>query len=197
MRRSDSLAPPITQATGAGGRTLDSFKCWLSGGVQDIGEPVVEELLLRDADSSAMDWKLQARLQVGEKLPPLRAPANRGPVAPRGSRALGTRAAKKAEPRPTYTEFTKRQEAQLTAQLLLLRFLGEGGDFGSIPPSKLLGDAMNTAIEARASQNNTARKRRRRPRRAAGGGLFLLPMQRLFVPGRPRPFSLSDIINMA
>ena len=71
MRRSDSLAPPITQATGAGGRTLDSFKCWLSGGVQDIGEPVVEELLLRDADSSAMDWKLQARLQVGEKLPPM------------------------------------------------------------------------------------------------------------------------------
>ena len=28
-------------------------------------------LLLRDADCSAVDWKLQARLQVGEKLPPL------------------------------------------------------------------------------------------------------------------------------
>ena len=28
-------------------------------------------LLLRDADGSAIDWKLQARLQVGEKLPPL------------------------------------------------------------------------------------------------------------------------------
>ena len=24
----------------------DAFKCWLSGGVQDLGEPVVEELLL-------------------------------------------------------------------------------------------------------------------------------------------------------
>ena len=24
----------------------DHFKCWLSGGVQDLGEPVVEELLL-------------------------------------------------------------------------------------------------------------------------------------------------------
>ncbi|ABB35455.1 site-specific integrase [Synechococcus sp. CC9605] len=28
-------------------------------------------LLLRDADGSAIDWKLQARLQVGEQLPPL------------------------------------------------------------------------------------------------------------------------------
>ena len=24
----------------------DAFKCWLSGGTQDLGEPVVEELLL-------------------------------------------------------------------------------------------------------------------------------------------------------
>ena len=28
-------------------------------------------LLLRDADGSPIDWKLQARLQVGEKFPPL------------------------------------------------------------------------------------------------------------------------------
>ena len=28
-------------------------------------------LLLRDADGTATDWKLQARLQVGEQLPPL------------------------------------------------------------------------------------------------------------------------------
>ena len=34
------------KATGAGDRALDSFKCWLPGGVQDLGEPVVEELLL-------------------------------------------------------------------------------------------------------------------------------------------------------
>ena len=24
----------------------DGFKCWLSGGIQDVGKPVVEELLL-------------------------------------------------------------------------------------------------------------------------------------------------------
>ena len=28
-------------------------------------------LLLRDADGTAIDWNLQARLEVGEKLPPL------------------------------------------------------------------------------------------------------------------------------
>ena len=89
-------------------------------------------------------------------------------MAPRGPRAADVRrATKKSEPRPTYTEFTKRQQAQLTAQLLLLRFLGEDGDFGSIPPSKLLGDAMNTAIEARASQNNTQRKYEQNRRIAA------------------------------
>ena len=71
MRRSDPFAPPVTQAAGAGDRSLDSFKCLLSGGVQDLGEPVVDELLLRDADGSAIHWKLLARLQVGEKLPPL------------------------------------------------------------------------------------------------------------------------------
>ena len=36
----------MTQATGAGDRALESFKCWLPGWVQDLGEPVVEELLL-------------------------------------------------------------------------------------------------------------------------------------------------------
>ena len=36
----------MTQATGAGDRALDSFKSWLSCGVQDLGEPVVKELLL-------------------------------------------------------------------------------------------------------------------------------------------------------
>ena len=36
----------MTQAAGAGDRALDSFECWLSGGVQDVGEPVVVELLL-------------------------------------------------------------------------------------------------------------------------------------------------------
>ena len=60
----------MAQATGAGDSTLDSFKCWLSGGVQDIGEPAVEELLLRDGDGTAIDWKLQARFRVGEQLTP-------------------------------------------------------------------------------------------------------------------------------
>ena len=36
----------MTQAIGAGDRALDSFKCWISGVVEDLGEPVVEELLL-------------------------------------------------------------------------------------------------------------------------------------------------------
>ena len=35
----------MTQATRAGDRALDSFKCWLPGGTQDLGEPVVELLL--------------------------------------------------------------------------------------------------------------------------------------------------------
>ncbi len=33
-------------------------------------------LLMRDADGYAINWKLQARLQVGEKLPPLNSEAN-------------------------------------------------------------------------------------------------------------------------
>ena len=28
----------------------DAFKCWLSGGVQDLGEPLVEELMLNWID---------------------------------------------------------------------------------------------------------------------------------------------------
>ena len=71
MRRSDLSAPPVTQATEAGDKVLDSFRCWLSDGVQDLGEPVVVELLLRDADGTAIAWKLQACFQVGEQLPPL------------------------------------------------------------------------------------------------------------------------------
>ena len=61
----------MTQATEAGDRVLDSFRCLLSGGVQGLGEPVVVELLLRDADGTAIDWKLQARFQVCDQLPPL------------------------------------------------------------------------------------------------------------------------------
>ena len=60
----------MTQATGVGDRALDSFRCWVSGGVQDLGEPVVGELLLRDGDGTAIDWKLQARFRVGEQLKP-------------------------------------------------------------------------------------------------------------------------------
>ena len=60
----------MTQATGVGDRALDSFRCWVSGGVQDLGEPVVGELLLRDGDGTAIDRKLQARFRVGEQLKP-------------------------------------------------------------------------------------------------------------------------------
>ena len=52
----------MTQATGAGDMTLDSFKCWLSVGVQALGERVVVELLLRDGDVTAIDWKLLGTL---------------------------------------------------------------------------------------------------------------------------------------
>ena len=52
----------MTQATGAGDRAHDSFKCWLSGGVQDLGEPVVVELLL--------DW-LDLFLTVEEREDPV------------------------------------------------------------------------------------------------------------------------------
>ena len=60
----------MTRATRAGDRALDFFKCWLSGGVQGLGEPVVDELLLRDGGGTAIDWKLQARFRVGEQLKP-------------------------------------------------------------------------------------------------------------------------------
>ncbi|WP_226411385.1 hypothetical protein [Synechococcus sp. MU1642] len=40
----------MTQATGAGDRALDPFKCWLSDGVHDLGEPVVVELRLEWLD---------------------------------------------------------------------------------------------------------------------------------------------------
>ena len=52
----------MTQATGAGDRALDSFKCWLPGGVQDLGEPVVVGLLL--------DW-LDLFLTVEEREDPV------------------------------------------------------------------------------------------------------------------------------
>ena len=39
----------------------DAFKCWLSGGIQELGEPVVEELLL-DWLSSFLTTEEQDRL---------------------------------------------------------------------------------------------------------------------------------------
>ena len=33
---------------------------------------LLHPLFIRDVDSTAVDWKLQARLQIGEELPPLR-----------------------------------------------------------------------------------------------------------------------------
>jgi len=43
-------------------------------------------LLVRDADGYAIDWKLQARLQVGEKLPPLNSEGNGSEVLSRDLR---------------------------------------------------------------------------------------------------------------
>ena len=36
----------------------------------------LDPLLVRDADGSAINWNLQSRLQVGEKLPPLNSAGN-------------------------------------------------------------------------------------------------------------------------
>ena len=58
---------------GASGPELWTIYQKLMGGTKGAKtEPrLLHPLLLRDADGSAIDWKLQARLQVGEKLPPL------------------------------------------------------------------------------------------------------------------------------
>ena len=46
----------------------DAFKCWPSGGVQDLGEPVVEELLLHWLDLflnvEEQDWLTAWHLEV-------------------------------------------------------------------------------------------------------------------------------------
>ena len=58
---------------GAGGAELWTIYQKSMGGTKGAKtEPRrLHPLLLRDADGSAIDWRLQARLQVGEKLPPL------------------------------------------------------------------------------------------------------------------------------
>ena len=60
-------------ADGAGGAELWTIYQKSMGGTKGAKtEPrQLHPLLLRDADGTAIDWKLQARLQVGEKLPPL------------------------------------------------------------------------------------------------------------------------------
>ena len=63
-------------------------------------------LLVRDADGSAIDWKLQARLQVGEKLPPLNSEGN-------GSKAL-SRYLRRRAVWLSMSEDAKRHGEQLT-----------------------------------------------------------------------------------
>ena len=54
----------------------DLFKRWLSGGVQDLGEPVVEELLLdwlysfmtAEEQNRVLDWHLGGELQAKRKM---------------------------------------------------------------------------------------------------------------------------------
>lgn len=66
----------------------------------------LHQLLVRDADGSAIDWKLQARLQVGEKLPPLNSEGN-------GSEAL-SRYLRRRAVWLSMREDAKRQGEQLT-----------------------------------------------------------------------------------
>ena len=59
--------------SGASGSELWTIYCKSMGGTKGAKtEPRrLHPLLLRDADGTAIDWNLQARLEVGEKLPPL------------------------------------------------------------------------------------------------------------------------------
>ena len=63
-------------------------------------------LLVRDADGSAINWKLQSRLQVGEKLPPLNSECN-------GSEAL-SRYLRRRTVWLSMREDAKQQGVQLT-----------------------------------------------------------------------------------
>ena len=65
-------------ADGAGGAELWTIYQKSMGGTKGAKtEPRrLHPLLVRDADGSPINWKLQSRLQVGEKLPPLNSEGN-------------------------------------------------------------------------------------------------------------------------
>ncbi len=44
---------------------------WVASKVRRQNPPIAS-VVIRDVDGTAIDWKLQARLQIGEELPPLR-----------------------------------------------------------------------------------------------------------------------------
>ena len=109
-------------------------------------------LLVRDADGSAINWNLQSRLQVGEKLPPLNSEGN-------GSEAL-SRYLRRREVWLSMREDAKRQGEQLTPYSFRHRY-AKGMHAANIPIANI-SEAMGHTIEvhlksyARFKPNATA-----------------------------------------
>ncbi|MCB4427428.1 tyrosine-type recombinase/integrase [Synechococcus sp. MU1643] len=109
-------------------------------------------LLVRDADGSAINWNLQSRLQVGEKLPPLNSEGN-------GSEAL-SRYLRRRTVWLSMREDAKRQGEQLTPYSFRHRY-AKGMHAANIPIANI-SEAMGHTIEvhlksyARFKPNATA-----------------------------------------
>ena len=109
-------------------------------------------LLLRDADGSAIDWKLQARLQVGEQLPPLNREGDGGQALNQYLRRRTVWMALKAE--------AKHQGEQLTPYSFRHRY-AKGMHANNVPIANI-SEAMGHTIEvhlksyARFKPNATA-----------------------------------------
>ena len=109
-------------------------------------------LLLRDADGSAIDWKLQARLQVGEQLPPLNREGDGGQALNQYLRRRTVWMALKAE--------AKHQGEQLTPYSFRHRY-AKGLHAANIPIANI-SESMGHSIEmhlksyARFKPNATA-----------------------------------------
>ena len=109
-------------------------------------------LLVRDADGSAINWNLQSRLQLGEKLPPLNSEGN-------GSEAL-SRYLRRRAVWLSMREDAKQQGEQLTPYSFRHRY-AKGMHAANIPIANI-SDAMGHTIEvhlksyARFKPNATA-----------------------------------------
>ena len=107
---------------------------------------------MRDADGSAINWNLQSRLQVGEKLPPLNSEGN-------GSEAL-SRYLRRRTVWLSMREDAKQQGEQLTPYSFRHRY-AKGMHTANIPIANIC-EAMGHTIEvhlksyARFKPNATA-----------------------------------------